>query len=221
MLNFFLKENCDLDRSVIILTGGASSGFSEDKGILQLEGKPLLNYVVDAARGLADEVIVVTSSHERASLYSRMASSKIRFAVDVTEQKGSVVGALTGFEAANGDYALLLPYNSPFVSRKVLSLLLDLCIGKSAAIPRWTNRRIEPLHAAYNVKQALVAAKGALAENEFEMEAMVEKMCGVRYISTLVIEQLDPDLRTFFSVNASVDLKRAEAMNKSKLKRQK
>jgi hypothetical protein len=60
-----------------------------------------------------------------------------------------------------------------------------------------------------------------LAEKEFEMEAMVEKMRGVRYISTLVIEQLDPDLRTFFSVNASVDLKRAEAMNKSNLRRQK
>jgi molybdopterin-guanine dinucleotide biosynthesis protein A len=68
------------------------------------------------------------------------------------------------------------------------------------------------LHAVYRTKAALEAAKTAVNEGKLNMRAMIEKMRGVRYISTLVIQQLDPDLRTFFNVNTPVDLKRAIAM---------
>jgi molybdopterin-guanine dinucleotide biosynthesis protein A len=65
----------DMDKSAIILAGGSSSRFSEDKGVLELDNKPLLNHVVDAVKGLVDEVIVVTSSKERVDLYSKIVSS--------------------------------------------------------------------------------------------------------------------------------------------------
>ena len=97
-----------------------------------------------------------------------------------------------------------------------MSLLFDCCIGKSAAVPRWPNNQIEPLHAVYQTKKALEAAKKALAQGELDMRAMVDMMQGVRYISTLVVEQLDPDLRTFFNINSPLDLKKANAMLKSK-----
>ena len=203
-----------LDRSAIILAGGSSTRFSCDKGILELNGKPLLNHVVDAVKGLVEEVIVVTSSQDRADAYAKLVSPKVKFVVDVCESKGPLVGAMTGFEAANGEYSALLPFDSPFVSQEVLSLLFDCCIGKAAAVPRWTNQEIEPLHAVYHTKQALQAAKEALAENELDMQAMVERLCGVRYVSTMVIEQLDPDLKTFFYVNTPLDLKKAVVMFK-------
>jgi molybdopterin-guanine dinucleotide biosynthesis protein A len=44
------------------------------------------------------------------------------------------------------------------------------------------------------------------------MQAMVNKLNGVRYVSTLVIEQLDSGLKTFFNVNTPLDLRKAEAM---------
>ena len=63
------------------------------------------------------------------------------------------------------------------------------------------------------------AAKKALANNELELANMVDKMRGVRYVSTLVIEQLDPFLRTFFNVNAPLDLKKALTMMKQRKNR--
>jgi len=205
-----------MDRSAIILGGGSSSRFGEDKGILKLDSKPLLNHVVDTVKSIVDEVIVVTSSRERANLYARMVSFKVRFVIDICETKGPLVGALTGFEAAQGKYSLLLPFDVPFVSRDVVSLLFELCIGKSAAIPRWPNNQIEPLHAVYHTKQAFEAAKKALTNDELDMRAMISKLWGVRYISTLVIEQLDPELRTFFNINTPLDLKKAITMIKSR-----
>ena len=143
-----------------------------------------------------------------------VSSANVRFAVDVDESKGPLAGALAGFEAAQGKYSLLLPFDSPFVSKEVVSLLFDCCIGKSAVIPRWPDRQIEPLQAVYRTEQALEAAKEALAGGELDLDAMVSKMRGVRYLSTLVIEQLDPDFRTFFKVNSPLDLKKAVIMAK-------
>jgi len=158
--------------------------------------------------------IVVTSSQECADVYAKLVSSKVRFVVDVCESKGPLVGALTGFEAANGEYSAILPFDSPFVSPEVLSLLFDCCVGKAAVVPRWTNMDVEPLYAVYHTKQALKASKEALAENIFDMQTMVERLRGVRYVSTMVIEQLDPDLKTFFNVNTSLDLKKAAVLLK-------
>jgi molybdenum cofactor guanylyltransferase len=203
-----------LDKSAIILAGGASTRFTTDKGVLELDGKPLLNHVIDAVEGLVEEVIVVTNTQTRADAYRKVVSEEVRFAVDIRESKSPLVGALTGFEEAKGEYSALLPFDSPFVSKEVLSLLFDCCVGKAAAVPRWTNQEIEPLHAVYHTKQALVAAEDALAEDELDMQSMVERLHGVRYISTLVIEQLDPDFKTFFNVNTPLDLKKAAVMGK-------
>ena len=203
-----------MDKSAIILAGGSSTRFNTDKGVLELDGKPLLSYVIDAVEGLVEEIIVVTNTQARADTYAKLVSEEVRFAVDIRESKGPLIGTLTGFEEANGEYSVLLPFDSPFVSKEVLSLLFDCCIGKAAAVPRWTNQDIEPLHAVYNTKKALIATEEALAENELDVQAMVERLRGVRYISTMVIEQLDPDFKTFFNINTPLDLKKAAVMGK-------
>jgi molybdopterin-guanine dinucleotide biosynthesis protein A len=206
-----------LDRSAIVLAGGVSSRFGQDKGTLEIANKPLIRYVVDTVNPLVNETIVVTSSQERVAKYAKIVSGYARFAVDLCESKGPLIGALTGFETAHGKYALLLPFDTPFVSREVVSLLFELCLGKAAAIPRWPNEHIEPLHAIYQTKAALEAAKIAVGEGKLNVRAMIEKLRGVRYVSTLVIQQLDPELKTFFNVNTPVDLKRAVAMAKPRI----
>jgi len=44
------------------------------------------------------------------------------------------------------------------------------------------------------------------------LRSMVDKLRGVRYVSTLVLQQIDPELRTFFNINTPLDLKKAEFM---------
>jgi len=204
-----------LDRSAIILAKRSPANFGEDRGLLKLDSKPLLNHVVDAVKGVVDEVLVVTSSNEQADLYAKTVSSaNVQFAINVDESEDSLAGALTGFEAAHGKYSLLLPFDAPFVSKEVVTLLFGCCVGMSAVIPRWPSRQIEPLHAVYQTAQALEAAKEALAIGELEVEAIVSRMKGVRYLSTLVLEQLDPGFRTFFRISTPLDLKKAMAMTK-------
>ena len=203
-----------MDKSVIILAVDSATKFGEDKGLLKLDNKPLLKYVVDSVKGIAEDVIVVTTSKERADSYAKIVSPKVRFVCDADESRGLLGAALAGFEAAEGKYSLLLPFDSPFVSQDVVTLLFDCGVGKSADIARSPDCEVEALHAVYNTKLALEAAKVALANGELDVEAIVDKLHGIRYMSTMVIEQLDPDFKTFFRIITPLDLKKAVVMLK-------
>ena len=204
-------------KSAIVLAGGFSSRFGEDKGLARLANKPIIKHILYSVSTIVDERIVVVSSGTQAENYAKIVDSNVKVLVDTMELRGPLVGALTGFKESRGDYAILLPSDTPFLSREVLSLLLELCTGKSAAIPRWPNGYMEPLQAVYCTKYALAASENALSEGKLNMQSMVDKLHGVRYVSTLVLQQLDPELRTFFNINTPLDLKKAEYMLKRKV----
>jgi len=199
-----------LDKSAIILAGGFSRRFGQDKALVPLGNKPLVKHVLDAIDDIVEEKIVVVSSESQVENLARVGGSNTNVVVDTNNVKCPLVGASTGFREAHGEHALLLPCDTPLVSRNVISLLFDLCVNRAAVIPRWPSGYIEPLQAVYRTKPALEAAKNALIEGKLDIRSMVKSLRGVRYISTLVLQQLDPELRTFFNVNAPLDLKRAE-----------
>ena len=203
-----------MTRSAIVLAGGLSSRLGQDKGLQLLGNKPLVRYVLDTVKDLVDETFVVVSSKAQARSYEDVVSSDTRVLIDSSNMRAPLVGASTGFESVHGRYSIVLSNDVPFVSRDVLSLMFELSVGKSAVIPRWPNGFIEPLQAVYCTEAARQAAREALNEGKLRVQAMVDKLQGVRFVSTLVLRQLDQELRTFFNVNTSLDLRKAEIMLK-------
>lgn len=203
-----------MDKSAIILAGGFSKRFGQDKGLILLENKPLVKHVLDKIKNIVDEEIIVVSSKVQSEKFAQVVGLNVKIVIDEVDVRSPLAGALTGFKKAHGEYALLLPCDTPLASRDILSLLLDLCVNKTAVIPRWPSGYIEPLQAVYSIKPALEATENALSEGKLNMRSMVEKLRGVRYVSTLVLQQLDPTLKTFFNVNSSLDLKKVESMLK-------
>jgi len=199
-----------MNNSVIILAGGSSTRFGQDKGLLQLAGKPLIKHVLDKALDMADETIVVVSSKTQTEEYAKLLGNTAKVIIDADMPEGPLRGAVAGFNWAHGKYSLLLPCDTPFVSNQILQLLLDLCINKNAVVPRWPNGFIEPLQAAYHTKTALEAAKNALEVGRSGLKGMVETLKNVRYVSTIVLKQFDPELKTFFNVNTPLDIRKAD-----------
>jgi molybdenum cofactor guanylyltransferase len=215
-----LKSNVSqglyMNRTAIILAGGFSSRFGQDKSLLELNSKPLIKHAVDAIKKIVDEIIIVTNEQNRIDNYAPLVGPNVKFALDIENSKGPLVGALTGLNQATGSYALIIPSDMPFVSSEIVELLFDLSLGKSAVIPRWPNTEIEPLLAVYHTQTALKAAKTAINAGKLKMADMLDHMQGVRYLSTLVVQELDPELKTFFNINTPIDLKKAETLIKPK-----
>lgn len=204
-----------LSRAAVILAGGLSKRFGQDKCLIRLANKPLILHVVDRISALVDEIAVVVGSSSQEEMFSASLKSKFKVLVDKLNVQSPLVGVLTGFENLSADYSLLLPCDMPFISRQIATLLLDLCVGKGATIPRWPNGYIEPLQSTYHVKSAINAAQKALGEGKLNLASMIDNISGVRYVSTLVLQQFDPKLLTFFNVNTPADFKRAESMLKT------
>lgn len=201
-----------LGKSVVILAGGSSSRIGQQKGLLLLAGKPLIIHVLDAVHGIVGEKIIVVSSKAQAKKFGKIVGSDVRVAIDTGDLDGPLVGALNGFKHVRGEYSLLLPCDIPLASTQILSYLLEICKGKNAVVPRWPNGYLEPLQAVYRTKPAIEAAEKTLSQGKLKIHSMIDELRSIRYISTLVLQQLDPKLRTFFNINTSRDLKKAESM---------
>jgi molybdopterin-guanine dinucleotide biosynthesis protein A len=211
----------NLTKTAVILAFDDSKAFPQDKGTIPIEGKPLLSRVVNTAENAADEVIVLTATQKQVDLYKKLVPTDVRFVVSENAAKGDLAMALDGFEASSGEYTLLLPYDSPFIAPDVASLIVDLCVGKNAVIARTPDCEAEVMHAAYNTKNAIEEAKAALAVGETDMEAFANRLRCVRYLSTMVIEQLDDDLKSFFRVLTPIDIKKTVVLSKPRIKQKK
>jgi len=199
-----------MGKSAIVLAGGFSKRFGCNKGLLKLADKPLILYVLDNVSTVVDEILVVVSSKSQEKAYTPFLTSKARIVIDKYETQSPLVGALTGFENAQCEYSLLLPCDTPFVSSQIVSLLLELCVNQDAVIPRWPNRYMEPLQAAYSTKPAITATEKALEERKMNMHSMIGHLKRIRYVSTLTLKQIDPELITFFNVNTPEALRKGE-----------
>ena len=205
-----------LATSAVILTGETSKGFQDDKGTIYLDNKALIRHVFDIVNHLVDEVIIVTNTQKRVDQYAKLLPKTPKFIIDASQTQNFLSKAIAGFEAAQCKYTLLLPYDAPFVNEKLVQFLLDLAIGKTAAVPRTPDNEIEPLCSVYQTQTVLETAKQAATQGVTELQTMVENLRGVRYISMSVIEQIDPGLNSFFSINTPLDLKRATIMLQGK-----
>ncbi len=85
---------------------------------------------------------MVVNSKDQADIFAQILEN-VKTVIDNLPMHGPLVGAATGFKTANGEYGLLLPCDTPLVSREVLTLLLELCVNRNAVIPplaKWLHR---------------------------------------------------------------------------------
>jgi molybdopterin-guanine dinucleotide biosynthesis protein A len=204
-------ETIVLQKSAIILAGGFSRRFGRDKGLVLLKDKPLVLHVIDQVSPLVDSVLVVVSSKKQKKDFERILGNTINIVIDSYHSQTPLVGAITGFQSIKNGYSLLLPCDAPLISRNVISFLFDTSFDRQAVIPRWPSGYIEPLQAVYHTKSCLTAAKIALKQGCTNMRSMINNLHKVRYISTLVLKQLDDTLISFFNVNTPQDLEKANS----------
>lgn len=198
------------DSSVAILCGGKSVRMGTDKGLVSLCGKPMLLYVLEACEEVFSEIFIVLGSNINKS-YEEIIGDRACILIDKRPGVTSPLnGAYTAFDNCKQKYLYILSCDIPLVNIEVLKLMREVITTENAVVPRWPNGYIEPLHSIYRVKPSLEAAEKALSENRMDMLSMIKNLRSVLYLSTLVIEKLDPKLETFFNVNTVNELKKAE-----------
>lgn len=181
----------------IILAGGKSRRFGEDKVTYPLNGKPLIQNVIEVVEKVTENIIIVTNTPEKLNFlgYPKFA--------DIFPNSGPMGGIYTGLTFSRSNYNLVLPSDMPYISVECFEYLIRNANGSDIIIPEHDNL-LEPLCAIY-AKSCLATIKKFLDRNEYHVFKLCEK------IKTKKVE-FGPELdfyhdRLFFNINEKTDLK--------------
>jgi molybdopterin-guanine dinucleotide biosynthesis protein A len=179
----------------------------QEKGLVNLNGDPMISYVVNSMIDLVDE-IVISVGKGRAGLYDEY--SEIGF--DIVEDRESGIGPLEGLRcamsAARGEYVLVAPCDTPFLKPGLCKLMLSKAEGKDGAVPV-VRGMFEPLHGAYKRATALKAFEEAIAGGKRRPADAYSKLDIVR-VEEPDLRAVDPELESFWNLNGPQELVQAE-----------
>lgn len=122
--------------SGIILAAGAAQRMGQQKLLLDLKGKPILQWVLEAALSSElDEVVCVVRELKEIQQGISLKHEKLGWAVNERAAEGQSTSVIAGLKAINpqSEAALFLVGDQPLVKRDLIDGLIDL-FRKTAAL---------------------------------------------------------------------------------------
>ena len=108
----------------IVLAGGKSKRFGSDKALYRLEGKTLLEKVVETALTAADNVTVVTKGDRINEYSSLLEKYDVKCIPDAVENLTSpFYGIISGLTHATSNDCLVMTVDTPLIKTEVLEIL--------------------------------------------------------------------------------------------------
>ena len=190
----------------IILAGGKNLRLGRSKALETLEGKSLLERVIERLRPLTDQILVIISREE----FDLPVAGEAEVLVDIYSGKGPLGGIYTGLLASQSSHSILVACDMPFLNTELLRYMLRLSRDFDAVVPRLEEGMIEPLHAIYS-RSCLDNMKKQLERNQLKVHSFLDTV-RVRYVERAEMQKLDPQLLSFFNINYQSDLDRAIAL---------
>jgi len=180
------------------------------KSFLTFDGEPFIAIIVGTLLKVVDEVVVAVGFRDDPSTHRRVLPASVRVIKDEVEGQSPLIGIITGLSQMRSTYVAMLSCDLPFAKAQILEYLFKKAHGFDAAIPRWPDGSIEPLHAIYSVNTALDAARIAFSSGGLKSTDMIERLTRINYVDLDEIRPFDPQLLSFFNINTPQDLMKAK-----------
>lgn len=102
----------------------------------------------------------------------------------------------------------------PFVDPAVAKFLFKIAssAGYDAAIPKWGNGMLEPLHAVYQNAPMRAAIKEGARKGEGKISDVLSQLQNVYFLPVARIREIDPGLKTFANINTTEELKKIQIL---------
>ena len=174
--------------------------------------------MLDSVWTVADEIYVIFNHDPNLKLVESIAPFGVKIVVDKASSS-LVSNMVKGFKASRSEHCFAVPENVPFIKPNVAFALFEAARGYDAAIPRWSNGKVEPLLAVYRKKSFL-----RVAQEDFVTapDSILDNLYAVRFVSIEdELKPLDPDLSSFFTVRSKLDVDRAKSIALTGRKRSK
>ncbi len=189
----------------VILSGGLSTRFNgQDKALLRVGGRRILDRLYDIFSDLFDEIILVTNQP------LQFVEWDLTIVTDLFPVRSSLTGIHAGLFYMKNPFAFFSACDTPFLKKELVETLLENIDKSHDIIMPETSAGMEPLCAIYS-KRCLKAAEHHIKQNKFKIQRALSNH-RLKKIPEAKLRLKDPELRSFFNINALEDLKVAEEM---------
>ncbi|MCB9462049.1 MAG: molybdenum cofactor guanylyltransferase, partial [Anaerolineaceae bacterium] len=158
------------DFTLAIIAGGKSSRMGTDKAFIELDGKLLIEHVIERTANLGQsETILITN---KLSPYARFG---LPMYSDVYPEKGSLGGIYTAIEKSAVPHTLVVACDMPFLNQALLrAMIAEIRDTSDIVVPR-VDGYPQGLHAIYS-KTCLAPIKEQLMADRLKVIGFYDKM---------------------------------------------
>jgi molybdenum cofactor guanylyltransferase len=182
---------------VAILAGGQSRRMGTDKSFLLLDGKPLIQRVIDRASHLKMPLILIANDVERYQQFD------VPVYPDIISGAGSLGGLYTALTHSQTEYTLCVACDMPQIKPALLQYLITLKDSYDAVVPR-VNGVAQSLHAIYH-QRCLPMMYEHIQQGKLKISKVINEL-NTRFVDDAELRQIDPDITSFMNLNTQVDL---------------
>ncbi len=151
----------------IILAGGKSSRMGDDKGMLELKGKKMVEHVISALAPNVDEVIIISNNDNYNNLGCKVYT-------DIIKDCGPLGGIYTALHYSTTNKNFIVSCDIPNITSEAIGFIISKSTDEDVIVPI-ENKEIEPLCAMYN-KACGNQIKGFLDAGQFKIRNAIEKL---------------------------------------------
>ncbi len=144
------KQSMENDITVVILAGGRGRRMdAQDKGLVVLNRRPLVEYVIKAISSQNSNILI--NANQNIEQYLKYGYPVV--SDRMTGFQGPLAGVATAMEQVKTPYILTLPCDAPFVERDYQETMWSaLHIQQTDLAVAFDGRRLQPVHALIPVR---------------------------------------------------------------------
>ena len=196
-----------MDATLAILGGGKGKRLGGvPKGLITLQGRTILEIQLGLLPSFAEALFIANDASPYATLLA--AHPQVRVVPDVIPGKGAPGGVHAALAAARSEWVVTLACDMPFVTSKVIQLLLSERAPDVDVVAFQAGGRLQPLLAAY--RASLHAAWGRALATDPPLRLLIGKF-RARLLPEDRLQRVDPKLRSLEGINQPADLARLGA----------
>jgi len=193
--NFITSSPKDI--TGIILAGGKSLRYGQNKALVEVDGMRLIERVISVMQPLFENLIIITNTPLE---YDYL---QLPMYEDLIKGLGPIGGVYTGLEAISNESGFFVACDMPFLQRDLIRHMVKIRGGFDAVVPR-VDWKIEPLHAIY-ARSCLPTIKKLIDTQSYQIIKFFDKI-SVRYVEEAEIRSFDSRLKSFLNVNSPKEL---------------
>jgi molybdopterin-guanine dinucleotide biosynthesis protein A len=182
----------------VVLAGGRSSRYGENKALVKLNDVPLIERVLHVMGHIFHRVVMITNKPDE------YAYLQVPMFQDIIQGLGPLGGIYTGLKVIPDQAGFFVACDMPFLNPHLIRHMVAIRNDFDVVVPKMSGK-IEALHGLY-AKTCISSIEKLIQSQTYQIFRFFSAV-SVRFVDDDEVRRWDPDQRSFLNINTPDELR--------------